>query len=176
MIPHCDGGPHTSAFLRADDTLTAAGEIFSCFNLDHFGAHRVCNMCTSQCWKKATHFALYSVLTRALCCVHTIFFICASTCTRTHTSARTHIHTHTHAQARTRTHARTHTHTHCACTHGHIKRVNARYVNSTRGTSSVLRMYLWWSLCTKYLHACQVRVTVGDSDLCCCTCVTYFER
>ena len=27
-----------------------------------------------------------------------------------------------------------------------------------------------------YLHACQVRVTVGDSGLCCCTCVTSFER
>ena len=26
------------------------------------------------------------------------------------------------------------------------------------------------------LHACQVRVTVGDSGLCCCTCVRYFER
>ena len=38
-----------------------------------------------------------------------------------------------------------------------------------------MRMYLWWSLCTLYLHACQVRVTVGDSGLCCCTCVTYFE-
>ena len=38
-------------------------------------------------------------------------------------------------------------------------------------------MYLWWSLCTSYLHACQlVRVTVGDSGLCCCTCVTYFEH
>ena len=24
-----------------------------------------------------------------------------------------------------------------------------------------------------FLHACQVRVTVGDSGLCCCTCVTY---
>ena len=35
-----------------------------------------------------------------------------------------------------------------------------------------LRMYLWWSLCTLYLHACQVRVTVGDSGLCCCTFVT----
>ena len=32
-----------------------------------------------------------------------------------------------------------------------------------------------WSLCTLYLHACLVRVTVGDSGLCCCTCVTYFE-
>ena len=39
-----------------------------------------------------------------------------------------------------------------------------------------LRMYLWWSLCTLYLHACQVRVTVGDSGLCCCDCVTTFER
>ena len=24
-------------------------------------------------------------------------------------------------------------------------------------------MYLWWSLCIFYLHACQARVTVGDS-------------
>ena len=37
-------------------------------------------------------------------------------------------------------------------------------------------MYLWWSLCTLYLHAFQVRVIVGDSGLCCSTCVTYFER
>ena len=36
-------------------------------------------------------------------------------------------------------------------------------------------MYLWWSLCTLNLHAYQVRVTVGDSGLCCCTCVTYFK-
>ena len=34
-------------------------------------------------------------------------------------------------------------------------------------------MYLWWSLCTLHLHAHQVRVTVGNSGLCCCTCVTY---
>ena len=33
-------------------------------------------------------------------------------------------------------------------------------------------IYLW-CLCTLYLHACQVRVTAG---LCCCTCVSYFER
>ena len=26
------------------------------------------------------------------------------------------------------------------------------------------------------LHACQVRVTGGDSGLCCCVCVTSFER
>ena len=39
-----------------------------------------------------------------------------------------------------------------------------------------VRKYLWCSLCTLYLHACQVRVTVGDSSLCCCACVTYFER
>ena len=29
-----------------------------------------------------------------------------------------------------------------------------------------LRLYLWWSLCTLYWHARQVRVTVGDSGLC----------
>ena len=34
-----------------------------------------------------------------------------------------------------------------------------------------VRMYLWWSFCTLYSHACHVRV-VGDSGLCCCTCVT----
>ena len=38
------------------------------------------------------------------------------------------------------------------------------------------RIYLWWSLRSLYLHACPVRVTVGDSCLCCCTCATYFER
>ena len=26
------------------------------------------------------------------------------------------------------------------------------------------------------LQACQVRVTLGDSDLCCCTCVMHFEH
>ena len=29
--------------------------------------------------------------------------------------------------------------------------------------------------CTLYLRACQLRVTVGDSGLCCCVCVTSFE-
>ena len=33
-----------------------------------------------------------------------------------------------------------------------------------------MRIYLWWSLCSLHLHACQVRVTVGDSGLCCYTC------
>ena len=28
-------------------------------------------------------------------------------------------------------------------------------------------MYLWWSLCTMYLLACYVRVTIGNSGLCC---------
>ena len=32
---------------------------------------------------------------------------------------------------------------------------------------NILRMYLWWSLCTLFLLACQVRVAVGDSGLCC---------
>ena len=36
-------------------------------------------------------------------------------------------------------------------------------------------MYLWWSLCTLYVPICRVRVTIGDSGLCCCTCVTWFE-
>ena len=39
-----------------------------------------------------------------------------------------------------------------------------------------LRMYLCWSLCTLYWHAYQVRVTVGDSCLRFCVCVTSFER
>ena len=37
------------------------------------------------------------------------------------------------------------------------------------------KVYLWWSLCTLYLHACQVQVTLGDSGLCCCNCMTSFE-
>ena len=36
-------------------------------------------------------------------------------------------------------------------------------------------MYLWWSLCILSLHACQVRVTVGDSGLCWWTCVIYSD-
>ena len=41
----------------------------------------------------------------------------------------------------------------------------------------VFTLYLWSSVGTLYLHACQVRVTVGDSRSgLCCTCVAYFER
>ena len=51
-------------------------------------------------------------------------------------------------------------------------RINTRYMNSTRGTASnsdpPTPMRLWWSLCTLCLLACQVRVPVGDSGLCCC--------
>ena len=36
--------------------------------------------------------------------------------------------------------------------------------------------YFKVSLFTLYLLACQVRVTIGDSGLCCCVCVTSFER
>ena len=46
--------------------------------------------------------------------------------------------------------------------------------SSTAG--NILRMYLWWSSCPLYLHACQVRLTIGDSGLCCCTCVMYFKH
>ena len=42
--------------------------------------------------------------------------------------------------------------------------------------SFVVELYLWWSLCTFYLPACQVTVTVRDSGLCCCTCVMSFEH
>ena len=38
------------------------------------------------------------------------------------------------------------------------------------------RTYLWWTLCTLYLLACQVRVTVSDSGLYCSVCVTFFEQ
>ena len=39
-----------------------------------------------------------------------------------------------------------------------------------------LRMYLWWSVCALYLLACQLRATVGDSELCCCVCVMSFKH
>ena len=29
--------------------------------------------------------------------------------------------------------------------------------------------------CTLYLHAGQVRVTIGDSGLCCCICIMYIS-
>ena len=50
-----------------------------------------------------------------------------------------------------------------------------RRINRTL-QSNILSMYVWWSLCTLYLHACQVRVTAGDSGLCCRVCVTSLER
>ena len=36
------------------------------------------------------------------------------------------------------------------------------------GGASFLVMYFWCSLCSLYLLACQVGVTVGDSGFCCC--------
>ena len=35
-----------------------------------------------------------------------------------------------------------------------------KYFNYDDGEKEEKRMYLWWSLCTLYLPACQVRVTV----------------
>jgi len=35
-----------------------------------------------------------------------------------------------------------------------------------QGNTPKTKDYLWWSLCTLYLHACQVRVIVGSSGLC----------
>ena len=52
--------------------------------------------------------------------------------------------------------------------------------NNSNGNSSknkVNKLYqinFWWSLYTLYFLACQV--TLGDSSLCCCVCVTSFER
>ena len=34
----------------------------------------------------------------------------------------------------------------------------------------------WWSWCTLYWLVCQVRVTTGDSGLCCCVCVMSFKH
>ena len=46
-------------------------------------------------------------------------------------------------------------------------RVNASYTNIFEDVPLVEFMYLVFT---------RMRVTVGDSGLCCCTCVTYFER
>ena len=40
----------------------------------------------------------------------------------------------------------------------------------------LVRMCLWWSLCTSYLLACQVRATTGNSGPCCGVCVTSFKH
>ena len=53
-----------------------------------------------------------------------------------------------------------------------LERHNSSTTTKTWVAYSNLRMYLCWSLRTLYLHACQVRATVGDSGLCCRTCVT----
>ena len=54
---------------------------------------------------------------------------------------------------------------------------NAHHLRALRSTTCWLkRMYLWRSWCTVYSLACHVRVTVGDSGLCCCVCVTSFGR
>ena len=51
--------------------------------------------------------------------------------------------------------------------------VNFNVVRHLHTTLKIWRMYLWWSLCTLYLHACQVRVTVGLRSL--YTVLVYFE-
>ena len=59
-----------------------------------------------------------------------------------------------------------------ACEH------NTRYVNSNGGTCSNQThpeaMRLWWKLCALCLLASKVRVTVGNSGLCCCGLVRSF--
>ena len=57
----------------------------------------------------------------------------------------------------------------------HLETSNARTLDN------LIKMQKTWgctccsSLSTSYLLACQVRVTLGDSGLCCCVCVTSFE-
>ena len=41
----------------------------------------------------------------------------------------------------------------------YVPELHQRYILSLRMYTLII--YLWWSLCTLYLHACQVRVTVG---------------
>ena len=54
-------------------------------------------------------------------------------------------------------------------------RVNTRYINSIRGTSCVYIhwMYLWWSLCTLYLHACLVSYSRRPRSLLLYLCYVY---
>ena len=78
-------------------------------------------------------------------------------------------HTHTHA----RTHRHIHTRIWLPIHNSRLcKNDKAKYNCLSGILFKDLRMYLWWSLCTMYLHTCQVRVTVGNSGLCCC--ITYF--
>ena len=46
---------------------------------------------------------------------------------------------------------------------------------TARPNRLTLRTYLWRSLCSVHLLACQVRVTAGDSGLCCCCVCDVFE-
>ena len=92
---------------------------------------------------------------------------------------------------------------HCSChceelrAHLDVPLVGFMYPVFTSGGVYVPCIYLWWSLYTLYLHLvefmylvfisggvyvpciytqCEVRVTVGDSGLCCCTSLCYVFR
>ena len=54
--------------------------------------------------------------------------------------------------------------------------IDTGIVQKTKNKLETLTMYFWWSFCTVHLLACQMRVSVGESDLCRCACVTSFER
>ena len=43
------------------------------------------------------------------------------------------------------------------------------------GGGDSLTICSWWSLYTLHLCACRMRVTAGDSRLCCCVCGKCFE-
>ena len=59
--------------------------------------------------------------------------------------------------------------------HASLMLVQNRVLRSVH-EASFLRTYLWWSSCTLYLLACQMRVTVRDSGVCCCVHLTSLER
>ena len=52
---------------------------------------------------------------------------------------------------------------------------NCRDQRRSRRLLICLKVYLWWGLCTLYLLAYQVRVTLGDSGLDCCVYLVFRE-
>ena len=119
---------------------------------------------------------IYSHARWSLCTVY-IYIICrwwsSSTCIDTHVPQvefmyRVYIYIYADGGA------------HVPCIYRHVPQVEFMYLVFTRMPGGVyvpcIYTHARWSLCTLYLHACQVRVAVGDSGLCSCACVTSFER
>ena len=55
-----------------------------------------------------------------------------------------------------------------------VHKVRQRYILCKYKVHNLHQMYLWWSVCTLRLLACQVSY-VGDLGLC-CVCVAVFRR